>query len=84
MICQSDLAKPWDPHITVSDTCLSGTAVCSLQSGNDTVSKIGSQRELWRYKSNASSVKAREVVRKLDPFKDVETVLDKHVFEDPF
>ena len=23
-------------------------------------------------------------MQKLDPFKDVETVLDKHVFEDPF
>ena len=84
-ICESDLAKEWSGNITVSDACLSGTAVCSLESSSDIARQLGITRELWRYKGRGCQVKARDVVRTLDPFYDIETVLDDSLqFLDPF
>lgn len=84
-ICESDLAKEWSGNITVSDACLSGTAVCSLDVSSDQARQLGITRELWRYKGRGCQVKARDVVRTLDPFYDVETVLDDSLlFPDPF
>ena len=84
-ICESDLAKEWSGNMTVSDACLSGTAVCSLETSSDTARHLGVTRELWRYKGRGCQVKARDVVRTLDPFCDPETVLDDSLhFLDPF
>ena len=83
-ICQSELSKPWNDTITASDACLSGTAVCSLDIDTSTSQQLGQQRELWRYRSSNPAVKARDCVQNLDPFKDVETVLDFQAFQDPF
>ena len=83
-ICQSELWKPWDNVLTVSDACLSGTAVCSLHTPDGTAHSLGQQRELWRYRSVQPASRAREFVQKLDPFRDVETVLDLSSGLDPF
>lgn len=84
VICQSELSKPWNDTLTVSDACLSGTAVCSMKTHPSCSQQLGQQRELWRYRSSNPAVKARDCVKKLDPFHDVETVLDMQSFHDPF
>ena len=83
-ICESDLAKPWSSEITASDACLSGTATCTLKSDSKCVQQIGKTRELWRYKGNGAALKARDAVRKLDPFSDVETAVPWKSLFDPF
>lgn len=83
-ICQSDLAKPWSPTVTVSDACLSGTATCSLDTDPLLVQDIASTRELWRYKGKYATVKARDAIKKLDPFSDIRTAVKPEVFDDPF
>ena len=75
VICEADLSKPWSPIVTVSDACLSGTATCSLKADACTVREISKAQELWRYEGNGAALKARDAVKKLDPFQDVETVL---------
>ena len=62
-ICESDMGKQWSGEVTVSDACLSGTATCSMEIHAKDAAEIGSTRELWRYKSRSSCVKAREIVR---------------------
>ena len=84
LVCESDMAKPWSDQISVSDACLTGTATCAMQIDPSIAQAIGRGRELWRYKSSLPAVKARELVQSLDPFRDVETVLPKRIFEDPF
>ena len=84
VICEADLKKPWSSTLTASDACLSGTATCSLELEPSEIRIMGSCRELWRFRSNDPSCKARDSVLALDPFKDVETVLPWHVLEDPF
>ena len=83
-ICESDMGKQWSGEVTVSDACLSGTATCSMEIHAKDAAEIGSTRELWRYKSRSSCVKAREIVRQLDPFKDIETVSAELPRLDPF
>ena len=51
LVCYSDLRKPWNPQATVSDACLSGTAVAALQCSPDVVQAVGQCREMWRFKS---------------------------------
>ena len=51
LMCYSDLKKPWCSQATVSDACLSGTAVASLQSSSEDSRAIGQCREMWRFKS---------------------------------
>lgn len=84
VICEADLKKSWSSTLTASDACLSGTATCSLELEPSEIRIMGSCRELWRFRSNDPSCKARDSVLALDPFKDVETVLPWHVLEDPF
>ena len=84
VICEADLKKPWSSTLTASDACLSGTATCSLELEPSEIRIMGSCRELWRFRSNDPSCKARDSVLAMDPFKDVETVLPWHVLEDPF
>ena len=74
LVCHSDMRKPWCPVATVSDACLSGTAVASLHSTAAIVSEIGQCREMWRFKTREPLNRARDCVLALDPFKDVETV----------
>ena len=83
-ICESDLAKEWSGHATVSDACLTGTATCALNLNSLQAHSIGANRELWRYKGSTISIKARDVVQKLDPFCDVRTVFDPGLVNDPF
>ena len=75
-ICFWCASLTWQSRGSVSDACLTGTATCAQA--------IGQGRELWRYRSSLPAVKARELVQSLDPFRDVETVLPKRIFEDPF
>ena len=84
VICEADLSKPWSPIVTVSDACLSGTATCSLKADSCTVREISKAQELGRYKGNGAVLKARDAVKMLDPFQDVETVLPWKHFFDPF
>ena len=83
-ICYNDLAKPWSGHLTVSDACLTGTACCAMEVQPQVARDVGSTRELWRYKCNIRSVKARDLVAQLDPFKDTGTVLSPQSVSDPF
>ncbi len=81
---ESDLSKEWSGHATVSDACLTGTATCALNLNPLQAHSIGANRELWRYKGTTVSIKARDVVQKLDPFSDVRTVFDPDLVNDPF
>ena len=78
------MAKPFSSVVTVSDACLTGTATCSLVADPKMAQGIASTRELWRYKGKCATVKARDAIKKLDPFTDIQTAIDCDVFEDPF
>ena len=41
LVCKSDLRLPWSGDITVSDACLTGTAVATLHSDPNTAQEIG-------------------------------------------
>ena len=85
LVCKSDLQRPWCAQATASDACLSGTAVATLNSSAETVRDIGQCRELWRFKSKDPLNRARDTILKLDPFRDVNTVMPvSTAFEDPF
>ena len=74
LVCKSDLRLPWCGDITVSDACLTGTAVATLHSDPSTARSVGQCREMWRFKSRDPLSRARDAVLKLDPFADVSSV----------
>ena len=85
LVCRSDLRMPWSSSATVSDACLSGTAVSMLPSNSIATQQIGKCREMWRFKSRDPLCRARDAVVKLDPFSDLASVKPvAGVKEDPF
>lgn len=80
-ICYADLRRPWSQEITASDASLSGTGVCGTCWSHDDVAQVGRQRELWRFRAEDAASKARDHVRGLDPFVDVNTVLEERVMK---
>ena len=80
----SDLKRPWDEKISVSDASLSGYAVRMLDSQSQQVGTIGRQREMWRYKCSEPATQARYKALKLDPFKDHESVTYRQGMLRPF
>ena len=84
-LCFADLRKPWSATLTVSDACLSGTAVSALDESVENVRKIGQCREMWRFRAADPLTRAREAVLGLDPFADLESVKPiKQAKVDPF
>ena len=74
-LCSTDLRAPWCSSVTASDASLSGIAVCKRDSSIEDVSKMGSQREAWRFKgSDPKPAPRRQTVQKLDVLSDVATV----------
>ena len=51
LMCYSDLKREWHQEVTCSDASLSGTGVCAGVFPIDDIRQIGSQRELWRYRT---------------------------------
>ena len=85
LTCYADLRKPWSNNITVSDACLSGTAVAALEVDSHSVQNVGRCREMWRFKSKDPLSRARDAALSLDPFVHHETVLPmSHEERDPF
>ena len=58
-VCYADLKRPWSPEISCSDASLSGIAVGHLEVDTETVSSIGRQWEMWRYKGSNPSTHVR-------------------------
>ena len=73
-VCFADLRRPWCNEVTASDASLSGTATCAAEWPPDEVRAAGRQRELWRFRAEGSATKARDHVRTVDPFNDLESV----------
>ena len=85
LTCYADLRRPWSSNITVSDACLSGTAVASLDADRGVAQAIGACREMWRFKAKDPLSWARDAALKLDPFVHHETVMSMSSEEkDPF
>ena len=85
LTCYADLRQPWSSNITVSDACLSGTAVAGLDVDSHVVQTIGRCREMWRFKSKDPLSRARDAALNLDPFVHHETVMPmSHEERDPF
>ena len=85
LTCYADLRKPWSSDITVSDACLSGTAVAALEVDSHVVQTVGRCREMWRFKSKDPLSRARDAALSLDPFVHHETVMPmSHEERDPF
>ena len=78
LVSFSDMRRPWSTEATVSDACLSGTAVSSLSSSREEVRQIGQCREMWRFKARDPLHRARDSVFALDPFKDLASVKPVH------
>ena len=74
LVCESDLKREWHRVVTCSDASLSGTGVCSAEFTTDDIQRVGSQRELWRFKSKDGAHNARDHFAKADPFSDPSTV----------
>ena len=85
-LCVADLRKEWDTVVTASDASLSGIAVCKRSADLETVQKIGSQKEGWRFSSYDPTTRPREqTVEKKDVFADPDTVKPLRVLpHDPF
>ena len=85
LVCHCDIRRPSAADATVSDACLSGTAVAMLHSDSAEIQAIGQCREMWRFKSRDPLNRARDAVLKLDPFADAATVKPAHLEkQDPF
>ena len=74
LMCYSDLKREWHSEVTCSDASLSGTGVCAGVFPTDDILRVGSQRELWRYRTRDAAHNAREHFSKLDPFQHLGTV----------
>ena len=85
-LCVTDLRRSWDSTVTASDASLSGIAVCSREADQQTIQKLGSQKEGWRFCSYNPSSRPREnTVKKPDVFNDPSTVKPLHeIHHDPF
>lgn len=73
-VCFADLRRPWCNEVSASDASLSGTASCAAVWPIDEVTAAGRQRELWRFRAEGSASKARDHVRAVDPFNDIDSV----------
>ena len=79
-VCFADLRRPWCLEVSASDASLSGTATCAVVWPPEEVKAAGRQRELWRFRAEGSASKARDHVRSVVPFNDLESV--KPIIED--
>ena len=78
-LCCADLTRQWDGEITCSDASLSGVAVCKRSLSPELIGELGSQREVWRYKSFNPTLRPRDKALGFgDPFTDPATVKPCH------
>ena len=73
-LCSVDLRRNWSTSVTASDASLSGIAVCSRTLSEAVQTRLGDQREPWRYKSKIPVNPRASALSDRDPFADPETV----------